>query len=302
MKTGILTILIIVLSAGLTFSQQVADTTYNPIIHNPEYQLGKGPVIFIDEGHHNFHTKEGRYKAFAILLERDGYKVEAYKGALVKNKLSKCKILVISNALNEKNVTNWVLPTPSAFTDEEIKIVKEWVTEGGSLFLIADHMPMAGAAKNLAAAFEFNFYNGFALDTISKSGPAIFKRSDATLAENEITNGRNAGERVTRVASFTGQAFKLPEDATPILKFNENFKIFLPDTAWQFNKKTKRIEVDGWSQGAYKKYGKGKVVVFGEAAMFSAQLAGPQKIKAGMNTEVAKENYQLLLNIIHWLD
>ncbi len=39
-----------------------------------------------------------------------------------------------------------------------------------------------------------------------------------------------------------------------------------------------------------------------EAAMFSAQLAGPDKVKAGMNHEIAKENYQLLLNIIHWLD
>lgn len=54
--------------------------------------------------------------------------------------------------------------------------------------------------------------------------------------------------------------------------------------------------------GAYKKYGKGKVVVFGEAAMFTAQLAGPNKNKTGMNNLVAPENYQLLLNIIHWLD
>ncbi|MFT5253862.1 MAG: hypothetical protein ACI87N_002915 [Flavobacteriales bacterium] len=59
--------------------------------------------------------------------------------------------------------------------------------------------------------------------------------------------------------------------------------------------------MEGWPQGAYKKYGKGKVVVFGEAAMFSAQLAGAKK-KMGMNNKVAPENYQLLLNIIHWLD
>jgi len=76
----------------------------------------------------------------------------------------------------------------------------------------------------------------------------------------------------------------------------------LPDTAWVFDDETTKFNVDGWSQGAYKKYGKGKIVVFGEAAMFTAQLAGPQKRKAGMNNEVAPENYQLLLNIIHWLD
>ena len=36
--------------------------------------------------------------------------------------------------------------------------------------------------------------------------------------------------------------------------------------------------------------------------MFTAPLGGPEKIKFGMNNEVAPENYQLLLNIIHWMD
>jgi hypothetical protein len=43
-------------------------------------------------------------------------------------------------------------------------------------------------------------------------------------------------------------------------------------------------------------------VAFGEAAMFSAQIAGPNRIRFGMSMEDASENYQLLLNIIHWLD
>jgi hypothetical protein len=36
--------------------------------------------------------------------------------------------------------------------------------------------------------------------------------------------------------------------------------------------------------------------------MFTAQLAGSQQIKVGMNSTIAKENFRLLLNIIHWLD
>jgi len=36
--------------------------------------------------------------------------------------------------------------------------------------------------------------------------------------------------------------------------------------------------------------------------MFTAQLAGPQRSRAGMNSDFAEENYKLLLNIIHWLD
>ncbi len=95
---------------------------------------------------------------------------------------------------------------------------------------------------------------------------------------------------------------KYQMSATPILIFNENYINLLPDTSWVFDEKTTKINVEGWSQGAYKKYGKGRVVAFGEAAMFTAQLAGPDRIKAGMNSEVAAENHQLLLNIIHWLD
>ncbi len=74
------------------------------------------------------------------------------------------------------------------------------------------------------------------------------------------------------------------------------------DTAWNFKDDTQQVSVAGWSQGAVKKFGKGKIAVWGEAAMFSAQIAGEQKVKVGMNAPKAKYNYQLLLNIIHWLD
>jgi uncharacterized protein (DUF2249 family) len=300
MKNVLLIFIAICIYIGM-YAQQVADTAYKPFIRDPAYEDGIGPVVFIDEGHHNFHTKEGRYQAFSDLVERDGYVVKGYSGEFVKTKLNEGKILVISNALNEKNVQDWTLPNPSAFKSSEIEIVKQWVSEGGSLFLIADHMPMAGAAMNLAAVFGFEFSNGFVFDTTSR-GPAFFKVSDGTLRESSITRGRDDHEKVGQIVTFTGQAFKLPKDASPILIFDERYVNFLPDTAWVFRESTPRFNAGGWSQGAYMHYGKGRIVVFGEAAMFSAQLAGPDKVKAGMNHEVAKENYQLLLNIIHWLD
>ena len=294
-------LLIVLILPNWSFSQQVADTLYSPKIQNSVYEPGEGPVVFIDEGHHNFHTKNGRYKAFSNLLERDGYKVKEYKGKFNENNLSEGKILVISNALNEINVEDWVLPNPSAFSKTEIEVVKIWVNAGGSLFLIADHMPMAGAAKDLAMMFEFEFTNGFVFDTINR-GPAYFNLKEKTLTESIITKGRDSSESVDQIATFTGQAFKIPDDANPILTFNKNYVNMLPDTAWIFDNKTTKFNVEGWSQGAYKKYGKGRIVVFGEAAMFSAQLAGTEKRKMGMNNKVAPQNYQLLLNIIHWLD
>jgi hypothetical protein len=300
MKT-ITTILLAVVFQSAVVAQQVADSAYNPAIQHPEYSTGKGPVIVIDEGHNNFHTRDGRYMPFARLLERDGYVVAGYEGEFDGKQLAGGRILVIANALNEINTRGWYLPTPSAFTAAEIETVRIWVKAGGSLFLIADHMPFAGAAAELAAAFGFRSSNGFAFDTITQ-GPSFFSLNEGTLKENSITRGRDTSEAVNTVVTFTGQAFTIPAEATPILTFGPNWMSFEPDTAWVFNDKTRRIPVKGWSQGAFMKYGQGRIAVFGEAAMFSAQLAGPDRIPAGMNAPYAPENYKLLLNIVHWLD
>ncbi|MFZ1677365.1 MAG: DUF4350 domain-containing protein [Saprospiraceae bacterium] len=283
------------------YAQQIADTSYHPMINHPAYPKGKGPVIFIDEGHHNFHTKTGRYLPFANLLERDGYQVDAFADEFTMKNLSKGKILVISNALNEINEENWYLPTPSAFSNAEIESVKDWVNKGGSIFLIADHMPMAGAAQDLASAFGFEIANGFVLHTVT-NGIGYFNLTDGSLSESPITLGRDSSERVKQIVSFTGQGFKIPHDATSILTFDENYNCLMPDTAWVFPEGTPRINMKGWSQGAYLTYGKGRVVLFGEAAMFTAQLSGELQTKVGMNSEKAPENFQLLLNIVHWLD
>ena len=134
-----------------SFSQQGPDLNYNPEIINPAYPQGKGTVIHIDEGHYNFHTKNGRYSPFARLLERDGYVIKSYKGVFTKKKLEDINILVIANALNKVNENVWDLPNPSAFTVDEIDALENWVANGGGLFLIADHMPFPGAAEGLAA-------------------------------------------------------------------------------------------------------------------------------------------------------
>jgi hypothetical protein len=283
------------------WSQQVADSAYSPVIAHPEYSLGNGPVVLIDEGHNNFHTAGNRYLPFARLLTRDGYNVGGYTGEFESERLKKVKILVIANALNAINTENWYLPTPSAFSAVEISVLREWVNSGGSLFLIADHMPMGGAAKELANAFGFIFTNGFAMDT-SSAGPAFFYRNDNTLLSNTITNGRSDEELVNKIVSFTGQGFRIPDKATSIIKFNNKYTLLESDTAWIFDSSTKKTSINGWSQGAFMEYGKGRLVMFGEAAMFSAQLAGPTKARAGMNADYAEENYKLLLNIIHWLD
>jgi hypothetical protein len=294
--------LLLLFVTGLTNAQQISDPDFNPPIFNPAYQTGEGSKIYIDEAHNNFHTMDGRYKPFADLLARDGYIIQPLKDTIEINTLEHADLLVISNALNIRNIEDWTLPTPSAFTEDEIKNIVKWIEEGGSLFLIADHMPFPGAAFDLAEALGFKLNNGFAYDTVTGGGPDLFTVKDGTLKDNFITNGRNGKEKVDSIYSFTGEAFQIPEDATPVLILNNNFISLMPDTAWNFKDDTQQVSVAGWSQGVVKKFGKGKIAIWGEAAMFSAQIAGEKKVKVGMNAPKAKYNYQLLLNIIHWLD
>jgi hypothetical protein len=282
-------------------AQQVADTTFNPIIENPAYETNQGPIIFIDEAHRNFHTMSGRYQGFAKLLLKDGYQLKPFKEKFTKAGLEKGKILVISNALHERNIEDWSLPTPSAFSVEEIKAVNDWIKNGGSLFIIADHMPLAGAAADLAASFGFKFYNGFALDTTKRGSIDMFYRSKGTLKENIITDGRSKLERIDSVGTFTGQGFEIPKNAQAILIFNSNFKMLMPQEAWKFTDDTPRFPLEGFSQIACLKYGKGRIVVSGEAAMFTCQQAGGGR-SFGMCSPEVPQNQQLLLNIIHWLD
>jgi len=283
-------------------SQQVADASFNPPIASPEYAEGEGPLVLVDAAHNNFHTADGRYGAFARLLRRDGYVVESNEQPFSGAVLARASVLVIANAIADENVQDWVLPTPSAFTDAEIEAVEEWVAGGGALLLIADHMPIAGNAEALAAAFGFRFYNGFAFGE-DGSGQALFSRDLGTLRAHPITDGRRAGERVDSVATFTGQAFRVDQEveASPILVLPEGFTVFLPEVAWEFSDSTPRVSGAHLLQAAALEHGRGRVAAFGEAAMFSAQLAGPQREPIGMNHPMAAQNYQVVLNVLHWL-
>lgn len=282
--------------------KQEADPSFLREIRKPAYVPGSGPVIFVDEAHNNFHTVEGRYKPFADLLRRDGYRVRPFKNSFTSSALASGKILVIANALHESNLKKWKLPTPSAFAEEEIMAIHEWVENGGSLFLIADHMPMPGAAADLAAAFGFKFHNGYAVhhDQIEWRPAIIFTRDKKTLLAHPITEGRDESEHIDSVATFTGQAFEIPQKARPLLLFSSDYVLYFTEEVGKLTPETPKISAKGMCQGAVMEYGKGRLAFFGEAAMFTAQRAGTRKM--GMNNPSAKQNPQFLLNIIHWLD
>ena len=290
--------------ASPSAAQQVADSDFHPRVAHPAFASRRGPLVLIDEAHYNFHTADGRYAPFAELLRRDGYVVRSSRGKLSASSLRDAKILVIANALAERNrvngsATDWGLPTPSAFTPAEVAAVTQWVEAGGALLLIADHMPFGGAASDLAQALGARFSNAFAFDGQVGKGLLVFRRSDGSLRPHPITDGRSSDERVDSVAAFTGQAFQA--EADPLMVIGPTVEAWLPQVAWQFTPDTPHQSVAGQFQGAVRRLGSGRVAFFGEAAMFSAQVAGPDRRPMGMNAPIAGQNAQFALNVLHWL-
>ncbi|MEO8587822.1 MAG: DUF4350 domain-containing protein [Flavobacteriales bacterium] len=290
-----LALIITVLAAGC--SQQVPDTAFTFRSSSPAYKNGAGPVVMLDEAHNNFHTLGGRYYTFGKVLSDDGYRMMPGTGPFTAAYIQQARILVIANALSPDE--DFALPTRSAFTTAEIAAVEQWVAKGGSLFLIADHMPFGGAAHDLGAAFGFDWINGYAIPP--HEGTEMFTRRDGSLLANPITDGSDS-TRIDSIALFTGSAFHAPPEAMVLTRLKAGYEILLPQRAGELTDSTSRISGDGFINGAMVEYGKGRIVAFGEAALFSAQLSGPSHEPMGMNQRGAEQDPQFLLNIIHWLD
>jgi hypothetical protein len=291
--------LALVFSSTNAMAEAVPDMAAAVSVARPAYAANSGPVIGVDAGHQNYHTIEGRYGPFAALLRNDGYKVVSVGGSLTSSELKPLSVLVIANALAKENVNNWRLPTPSAFRPDEIEILRTWVAQGGSFLLIADHMPFAGAAKALAAAFGFDFENDIAAKGDGKA-PEMFSLKDGSLVQSAITRGAGGGEPITEVQTFVGSSFTAPPGALPIMRLDGDWTLLDTTEAGKFPPDLPhRQATENDLRAAALEFGKGRVVVVSEAAMFSAQFINGAPY--GFAQPSARQDKQLVLNIMEWL-
>jgi len=305
--------------AAAAAAQQMADPFFDSSVKDPAYR-NHHPVVIIDQAHHNFHTASGRYRPLADLLRHDGYKVVAGKKRFSAETLHDAAVLLIANAMGSDRMMDDDAGHPP-FTQTEYDAVTAWVRNGGSLLLIADHAPFGSAAAGLAKAFGVEMSQGFTIDPEHHMGrgPAqlVFDRSDGLLGDHPITRGRNPGETLDRVVTFTGQSLKGPEGSTAILKLADTAldvqplspqerRAFMRDHARRPDQKTSAA---GRAQAIAFEFGNGRVVVLGEAAVLSAQVIrgrmdalGPRpgEAKMGMNVP-GTDDRQFALNILHWL-
>ena len=188
-----------------------------------------------------------------------------------------------------------------AFTDAECAAVEAWVRRGGSLFLIADHAPMGAAADRLSRRFGVKMAKGYTSDRdhfLPGTVPSI----------------------IVRVIAFTGQSLSVPRRATAILPLSPTaIDVTLPITgdAEAARRAARlgnavpggnRISAAGRAQLVALPFGKGRVVIAGEAGMFTAQIIrgepahefGVETFLMGFNHPDC-DNRQLALNIMRWL-
>jgi hypothetical protein len=308
------------LAQGIACGQQVPDAAFKVTVDEPAY-VDKHPKVLFDEAHFNVHTSQGTYKALVDLMTSDGYKVDVNAKPFDASVLAGYDVLITSNARGAA-----LRSEKPAFTDAECDAVRDWVQAGGALLLVLDHYPTGHAAENLAKRFEVVLTKGTTSDRASAppgtggGGAIAFSRTNKLLGDHAITRGRSEGERINQVVTFTGGSLKGPPGSTALLILSDTaIDTMVSDNptgtppaapaAGPAGGRRRRVSAvadapqvsaAGKAQGVALKFGKGRVVVLGEASELSAQRAGPGQRAMGMNYPDC-DNRQWAVNILHWL-
>ena len=289
--------------------RQVADAGFDPTVRRPAV-VGRTVRVLVDEAHGNFHTADGRYRPFAELLRSDGFTVERGQSRFTAEALYGVDVLVIANAEPPDPTLDQEAPG-SAFTAEEVATVDRWVRDGGGLLLVADHTPFGVAARELAAAFGVVLHDEHLRDRqhadedLKSPYVLVFERADGLIADHAITRGRGPGEAVDRVVTFGGEALEGPPGSTPLLRLDGTAEIVDdPDRGEEAAVRS----AAGMAQAVALAHDRGRVVVVGEAAVFTSQVItgevaktmGRDELRIGMS-RTDTDDRQLALNTVRWL-
>lgn len=289
---------------------QQADTSYAPRIATRTWSAD-GPAVAFDDAHWNDYTASRGYAPFAKLLASDGYSIISKGNVASPQVLDTARVVVIANPLGFRGLVRQVgqvvginldALAADAFSDSEADRIETWVREGGSLLLVADHVPAGRAAQSLAERFGVTMYDGFVYDPehSEPESPSmiVFSRENRTLGPHRIIEGTARADAVNRVVTFTGQALDGPPHATKLLMFS--------GTAYQMTRAKggpeDRVSVAGLAQAVAMTHGRGRVVVIGDAALLTSQVmsGGGETERIGLTWPNA-DNERFARHVMQWL-
>jgi hypothetical protein len=164
-----------------------------------------------------------------------------------------------------------------------------------------------------------------------KAEPA-YQNGDGSMLNLEFLNngaGSKENDTIPYVTTFTGHSFTASElpgmKLHPVLRFgdgpftvlteaqdayfgnnadasNQNTMVSLLSTQQLPDFVVPVVDASNQLQAAVVEHGKGRVAFFGEAGMFTAQIAADGATKMGMNSPLAEHNWKFVLNLMRYLD
>jgi hypothetical protein len=284
-----------------TAAQQLNDASFSPAVTRPAYSETH-PRVLIDAAHRNYFTAStNRLEPFARLLNSDGYDARIGRSPFNRISLDSVAVVVITTAQGNATDTS----SESAFTEDEIATLKNWILRGGALLLASDHFPFDAAASKLITALGATAGEGYVRDNLrsyqaadvppaSLTGWLVFSRQNGLFGEHPILRGRDSSEIINKVVTFGGSSVTAPKNGKALL--------ILSPSATNNARGSAPPRTLAKQQAAAFILGQGRVVLLGDATMLTAQRVktGDYSFKLGM-ARPDNDDKQFALNVVHWL-
>jgi hypothetical protein len=250
-------------------------------------------TILVDEAHGNRHglgTVEAPGTLRWMVQPAEEARISVYGSyvAIRPESLADVQLLVVAGATADIGGTG-------AFSDGEIRAIHDWVRGGGALLLLSDHHPYGERVRRLAEAFGVRSSVDAVADPAHSDPRAPgaarirFGMDGAPLGAHPVLGG------VRRVVTYGGQALARPDSGTGvILPLAPSARLLTGRRLFPDVPREQHAQLIAFS------YGRGRVVVSGETALFTAQrkLDGGAVFGVG-DTEA--DNARLAINVISWL-
>lgn len=288
-------------------------------------------VIAYDEGHNNFpHT---RVHGMLDIARQLGFSVQPFVGTLDTQLATRPDLLIICVPASVPDsvfvamfreprgtrAPDWPYWAPefdrSAYSENELHALVEWIRGGGRFLLLLDHAPVPFHARTLARAVGVEVRDAFTTDpshyppgyasrpdSVMHAYPTqqhwiLFSRATGTIGSHPITDGADLAHRVEAVATYTGSSLQGPVGSTSLLSLSDqSVDIFRP---WSDGPEY-RMAASGRSQAIAFLLGKGRVVVTSETGYLQASPFGSEPPNSGL--DYAHANNRIFAeNVFRWL-